>query len=100
MIWIMLFTQKQMSYLAELPSMVAQPPPKAPNPDVPFFIDDPVVYNYETLRSVCGWNGIPSSQPAKLLVEHRNEVYQKRVRGSVLKTVRNGLKIIPFNRKN
>ena len=52
MIWVMLFTQKQMSYLAELPSMVAQPPPKAPNPDVPFFIDDPVVYNYEALRSV------------------------------------------------
>jgi len=31
----MLFTQKQMSYLAELPSMVAHALPKAPNPDVP-----------------------------------------------------------------
>lgn len=48
----MLFTQKQMSYLAELPSMVAHALPKAPNPDVPFFIDDPVVHNYEMLRSV------------------------------------------------
>ena len=52
MIWVMLFTQKQMSYLAELPSMVAQPPPKAHNPDEPFFIDGQVVYNYEALRSV------------------------------------------------
>ncbi|MBL7212034.1 MAG: helix-turn-helix domain-containing protein [Desulfobacteraceae bacterium] len=41
-----------MSYLAELPSMVAHALPKAPNPDVPFFIDDPVVHNYEMLRSV------------------------------------------------
>ena len=86
----MLFTQKQMSYLAKLSSMVAQLPLKGPNPDVPFFIDDPVVYNYEALRSV--WmerNSIIAL--AKLLVEHRNEVYQKRVRGSVPKTVRNGL---------
>jgi len=48
----MLFTQKQMNYLAELPSMVARALPKAPNPDVPFFIDDSVVHNYEMLRSV------------------------------------------------
>lgn len=41
-----------MSYLAELPSMVAHALPKAPNPDVPFFIDNPVVHNYEMLRSV------------------------------------------------
>jgi len=48
----MIFTQKQMSYLAELPSTVAHALPKARNPDVPFFTDDPTVQNYEMLRSV------------------------------------------------
>ncbi len=48
----MLFTQKQMKYLAELPSMVAHALPKAPNHDVPFFIDDPVVHNYYSVPKV------------------------------------------------
>lgn len=48
----MIFTRKQISYLAELPSVVAHALPMAPNPDVPFFIDDPVLHNYEMLRSV------------------------------------------------
>ncbi len=51
----MIFTEKQLQYLAELPSSVAHALPSAPNPDVPFFLDDPVIRNYELLRSV--WLG-------------------------------------------
>ena len=39
----MIFTEKQLQYLAELPSSVAHALPSAPNPDVPFFLDDPVI---------------------------------------------------------
>jgi transposase len=48
----MIFTEKQLQYLSELPSSVAHALPGAPNPDVPFFVDDVVIRNYELLRSV------------------------------------------------
>lgn len=48
----MIFTKQQLRYLAELPSTVAHALPKARNPNVPFFLDDPVIHNYELLRSV------------------------------------------------
>ena len=48
----MIFTQQQLRYLAELPATVARAVPKAPNPDVPYLLADPVVRNYELLRSV------------------------------------------------
>jgi hypothetical protein len=49
----MLFTEKQLKYLAELPSTVAHALPEARNADVPFFLnDDPVIDNYELLRAV------------------------------------------------
>lgn len=48
----MIFTQKELRYLAELPSTVAHCLPSAPNPDVPFFLEDPVIRHYEVLRSV------------------------------------------------
>ena len=48
----MIFTERQLLYLAELPSSVAHALPGAPNPDVPFFLADPVIRNYELLRSV------------------------------------------------
>jgi hypothetical protein len=48
----MIFTDKQVQYLAELPSTVAHALPKAQNPDVPFFLNDPVIDNYELLRAV------------------------------------------------
>lgn len=47
----MIFTKKQHRYLAELPSTVARALPEAPNPEVPFFLDDPAVHGYELLRS-------------------------------------------------
>ena len=46
------FTEKQLSYLSECPSTVAHAVAKATNPDVPFFLDDPVVRNYQLLRAV------------------------------------------------
>ena len=50
----MILTKKQLQYFATLPATIAQALPSAPNPDVPFFLpDDPVVNNYELLRSVC-----------------------------------------------
>lgn len=48
----MIFTQRQMKYLAELPSTVAHALPGAANPLLPFLLDDPVIKNYELLRSV------------------------------------------------
>ena len=41
-----------MNYLSELPSVVAHALPKAANANVPFFLNDPVVQNYELLRLV------------------------------------------------
>ena len=48
----MIFTNEQLSYLGGLPSVVAHALPKAANVNVPFFLDDPVVRNYELLRAV------------------------------------------------
>ena len=48
----MIFTEKQFKYFSELPSTVAHALPAAPNPAVPFFLEDPVIRNYELLRSV------------------------------------------------
>ena len=48
----MILTETQFRYLAELPATVAHSVPGAPNPDVPFFLDDPVIQDYELLRSV------------------------------------------------
>ena len=48
----MIFTKKQLHYLEELPATVAHALPGAPNPDVPFFLNDPVVRQYEMLRGV------------------------------------------------
>lgn len=48
----MIFTKEQMNYLSELPSVVAHALPKAANANVPFFLNDPVVQNYELLRVV------------------------------------------------
>jgi hypothetical protein len=47
-----ILTERQLRELAELPSVVAQALPHAPNPDVPFFLNELVVRNYEMLRSV------------------------------------------------
>jgi len=50
---LMIFTDSQLRYLASLPASVAQALPAAINPDVPFFIPhDPVILNYEFIRSV------------------------------------------------
>lgn len=48
----MVFTHEQLKYFAKIPSTVAHALPKATNPEVPFFLNDPVVRNYELLRSV------------------------------------------------
>ncbi|MCK4302887.1 MAG: transposase [Candidatus Eisenbacteria sp.] len=48
----MKFTQAELKYFGELPSTVAHALPRAANPDVPFFLDDPVIRNYEMLRAV------------------------------------------------
>jgi transposase len=48
----MIFTELQFRYLSELPSTVAHAMATVPNPTVPFFLDDPVIRNYELLRSV------------------------------------------------
>jgi transposase len=48
----MIFTQKRLKYLDELPSTVAHALAKARNPAVPFFLDDPVIRSYELLRLV------------------------------------------------
>ena len=48
----MIFTERQVQYLAQLPSTVAHALPKARNPDVPFFLNDAVIDNYELLRAV------------------------------------------------
>jgi hypothetical protein len=48
----MILTENQLRYFGQLPSSVAHALPSAPNPDVPFFLDDPAVRRYEILRSV------------------------------------------------
>ena len=48
----MIFTERQLRYLAELPSAVAHALPEARNPDVAFFLEDPAIRNYELLRAV------------------------------------------------
>jgi transposase len=58
----MILTDKQLRYLGELPSSVAHALPRAGNPDVPFFLDDPATGSYELLRSV--WTGWKSAKAA------------------------------------
>jgi hypothetical protein len=48
----MILTERQLQDLAELPTIVAQALPRAPNPDVPFFVKSAVVRDYEMLRAV------------------------------------------------
>jgi len=49
---LMFFLESLFKYFSLLPSVVARTLPEAPNPDVPFFLDDPVILNYEVLRAV------------------------------------------------
>ena len=64
-----------MNYLSELPSVVAHALPKAANPNVPFFLDDPVVQNYELLRVV--WLQGQSVTQACLAAGHLRRDYYK-----------------------
>ena len=71
----MIFTQRQVQYLAELPSTVAHALPRAHNPDVPFFLKDTVIDNYELLRAV--WVEGKSIRAACQKVGHsRSEYYR------------------------
>jgi len=48
----MILTKEELKYMGELASIVARALPKVPNTHVPFFLDDPVICNYELLRAV------------------------------------------------
>ena len=85
----MLFTQKQMSYLVELPSMGLEKLQSA----IGRLLQSRSEHG---LNRVTYWGRSRTEGEIRKPVcrEHLNELYQKYVLGSVLKTVRNGLNII------
>lgn len=78
----MIFSQQELRYLGRLSSTVARALPKAQNENVPFFLNDPVVRNYELLRSV--WSdGISISASCNTAKCSRSDFY--RLEGAFVK---------------
>ena len=71
----MIFTKVQINYLGELPSALAHGLQRATNADVPFFLEDPVVQNYEALRAVWA-NGESVAELCRRTRRTRAEYYK------------------------